>query len=150
MGMTGILRGLGPSDQIPVSGNPVFQVVESLRDILRRTMVLPLAGFALGCILFAILGSVVLACIPKLSFSLVNLLWFVVGAFPVTLFLALLYGYAFADSNNELKTGAAILGMYVVMLVGALSGGTILVWLKVHFASTSDRSDKSSSPKLDA
>ena len=72
-------------------------------------MLLPLAGFVVGCVVFTILGLIVIASIPKLRLTITNLFLFVVGAFPGTLTSAYLYSSIFADSANELKTRVAVL-----------------------------------------
>src|SRR5580704_8019603 len=100
-------------------------------------MLLPLVGFVLGCICFTILGGFILTRILKLSLSFANLLLFVAGAFAGTLFLGYCYGRAFAAANNELKGSAAVIGMFVVMLIGAVVGGTSLVWIKARIVNTS-------------
>ena len=101
-------------------------------------MLLPFIGFVAGCVVFTILGSIVLACVPTLRLSVVNLLLFVMGAFPGALALPYLYGRIFADSNNQLTSKTAVLGLFVVMLVGATGGGAALVWLRIRFVRTTD------------
>jgi hypothetical protein len=93
-------------------------------------MLLPLMGFVLGCVVFTIVGSIVLAFIPKLHLNLMSLLLFVVGALPGALLSVYLYGRAFADSQNYLTSKSAVLGSFAVMLVGGASAGVVLVLLK--------------------
>jgi hypothetical protein len=96
-------------------------------------MLLPLMGFVLGCLIFSILGRIVLALVPSFRFSIANLLLFVTGAFLGTLIIVIAYGRIFADSNGELTTTWTIVGVFVVMFVGAVLGGSVLVWLNVRF-----------------
>ena len=102
------------------------------------SMLLPFIGFIAGCVVFTILGSIVLGCIPTLRLTAVNLLLFVIGAFPGALALPYLYGRIFASSNNQLTSRTAVLGLFGVILVGAIAGGAGLVWLRIHFVRTTD------------
>ena len=95
-------------------------------------------GFLIGCVGFTILGLIVLACVPALRVTVRNLVIFIVGAFPGTLALGYVYGRLFADSRNELDSRASVLGFFFVLLVGAIVGGTGLVWLGIHLVKPSD------------
>jgi hypothetical protein len=102
-------------------------------------MLIPFVGFVLGLVAFTILGLIVLGVVPSLRLTAINLLLFVIGAFPGTLVLGNLYGRLFADSTNYLNSRAAILGLFSVMLLGAIAGGSALVWLKMRFVKSSNR-----------
>jgi hypothetical protein len=84
-------------------------------------------------VVFTILGLIVLASIPKLRLTITNLFLFVMGAFPGTLTFGYLYGRIFADSANELNGRVAVLGIFAVMLIGAVVGGVMVVWCKTRF-----------------
>jgi hypothetical protein len=96
-------------------------------------MLLVLGSFGISCISFAILGLVVLACVPGFHLTFLNLLLFVVGAFLGA--LAFLFGYAQIFAGHELRD-AAFVGLFPVLLTGAALGGVLLVWLKIRFVKT--------------
>ena len=95
-------------------------------------------GFLMGSVAFTVLGLIVLACVPALRLTIRNPVTFVVGAFPGTLALGYVYGRLFADSRNELDSKAAVLGLFFVLLIGAIVGGTGLVWLGMRLVKPSD------------
>jgi uncharacterized membrane protein YdjX (TVP38/TMEM64 family) len=101
--------------------------------LLFSSMLLPLMGFILGCVIFSILGRVVLALVPSFRFSIANLMFFVLGAFLGTVPLVIAYGWIFADSNDELTSTWTVIGLFAVIFVGAGLGGSVLVWLNVRF-----------------
>ena len=93
-------------------------------------MLLPLMGFVLGCTAYMILGLVVLACIPSFRLTFLNLILFVMGAMltaPVCLFA---YGQIFARKD---LSDAAFVGIFPALLIGGVSGGALVVWLKERF-----------------
>jgi hypothetical protein len=94
-------------------------------------MLLPLIGFAVGCVVFTVVGSIVLGYFAGLPLTRTNLLVFVIGAFPGAAGLGYLHELIFADAKHELHSIAAVLVYVAVMLIGAILGGTTLVWLKV-------------------
>jgi hypothetical protein len=89
-------------------------------------------GFVAGCVVFTVVGLVVLSFLPKLRLTRSNLFVFVVGAFPVAAVFGYLHELVFADAEHELHSAAAVLGFFMAMLVGAILGGTTLVWIKVR------------------
>ncbi|HEV3307544.1 MAG TPA: hypothetical protein VGZ91_13985 [Candidatus Sulfotelmatobacter sp.] len=95
-------------------------------------MLLPFMMFALGSIVFALLGVIVLVYLPTFRLTVKNVSVFVVGAFPGALAVGYLYGRAFADGRNELNGTVAVVGSFAVMLIGATISGTTFVWLKVR------------------
>jgi fatty-acid desaturase len=101
--------------------------------LLFRLMLLPLIGFMLGCVIFSVLGWAVLALVPSFRFSIANLILFVMGGFLGSMTLMIAYGRIFADSNNEFTSGWTVVGMFAVMFIGAVLGGSVLTWLNVHF-----------------
>jgi|SRR5580658_3828219 hypothetical protein len=96
-------------------------------------MLLPLMGFALGCVIFSVLGRIVLALVPSFRFSIANLVLFVLGAFLGTAAVVIAYSGFLANSNNELTSGRAVVGLFAVMFIGAVLAGSMLVWLNVRF-----------------
>jgi hypothetical protein len=96
-------------------------------------MLLPLMGFVLGCVIFSVLGGIVLALVPSFRFSIASLMLFVLGAFLGTMTFVIAYGRIFADSNNELTRTWTILGLFALMFIGAVLGGSVLVWLNACF-----------------
>ena len=95
-------------------------------------MLLPFMGFVMGCVVFTVLGLIVLICVPTLRLTVSNLIIFVVGAFPGTLAPGYAYGRLFADPRNQLNSKAAVLGLFSAMLLGATVGGAVLVWLRTR------------------
>jgi hypothetical protein len=93
-------------------------------------MLLPLLGFVLGCVVFTILGLILLSYVPSLRLTLPNLVVFVAGAFVAAPAFLLVYGKIFA--RNQLSD-AAFVGIFPVLLFGGASGGALLVWLKLRF-----------------
>jgi hypothetical protein len=96
-------------------------------------MLLVLGSFVMGCVAFAILGLVVLACIPGLRLTFLNLLLFVAGAFLGA--LVCLLGYLRIFAGHELKD-AAFVGLFPILLAGAALGGALFNWLKIRFVMT--------------
>jgi hypothetical protein len=90
---------------------------------------LPLMLLAAGCIAFTFVGVIVLACVPSLPLTMRNVGVFVAGAIPGALALGYLYGRAFADARNEFSSTSAVVGSFVVMVIGGTAGGAALVWL---------------------
>jgi uncharacterized membrane protein YeaQ/YmgE (transglycosylase-associated protein family) len=75
-------------------------------------------------IVYFVLGFIVLACVPQLRVTLLNLLAFVLGGFAGSELAVIVYGH--------LRT--KILDSYpmTVSLVGAMVGGAVLLWLKMR------------------
>jgi hypothetical protein len=90
-------------------------------------------GFVLGCVIFSVLGGIVLALVPSFRFSIANLMLFVLGAFLGTMTFVIAYGRIFGDSNNELTGTWTIFGLFALMFIGAVLGGSVLVWLNARF-----------------
>jgi hypothetical protein len=96
-------------------------------------MLLVLGSFVICCVACATLGLIVLACVPGLRLTFLNLLLFVVGAFLGA--LAFLLGYLGIFAGHELKD-AAFVGLFLVFFAGATLGGAGLVKLKMRFVKT--------------
>ena len=69
-------------------------------------MLLPLVAFVLGCIVFTILGLILLSYVPSLRLTLPNLVVFVAGAFVAAPAFLLIYGKIFA--RNQLSDAAFV------------------------------------------
>jgi hypothetical protein len=80
------------------------------------------------CMVYSILGFIVLACMPALRVTLLNLIAFVIGAFFGS--LALLYAY------GAVRFGPIQIYPDTISLIGAVAGGTLFVWLKMRFIKT--------------
>jgi len=97
-------------------------------------LIIPLVGFFIACTIFAGIGAAVLVLVPKLSLTVVDVVLFVVGAVPSSLVGAVVYGWVFGDQTGELRSTAAVLGVFFVLLVAGLCGGLLLVlvhkWLR--------------------
>ena len=89
-------------------------------------------GFVAGCVVFTVVGLVVLRFLPKLRLTRSNLFVFVVGAFPSAAVFGYLHELVFADAEHELHSIVAVLGFFMAMLVGAILGGTTLAWIKAR------------------
>jgi hypothetical protein len=96
------------------------------------------------CLLFlltSILGAIVLAVIPGFRITIPNLLVFVIGAIPGMAGLTNLVVRELIDPNtlNHLSVGQQDALTYALAFFGALIGGTILVWLKIHLLKALDK-----------
>lgn len=94
---------------------------------------LVLGSLVIVGVAFGILGLLVLACVPGLRLTFLNLLLFVVGAFFGGLAFSL--GYLLIFAGHELKD-AAFVGLFLVFFAGATLGGAGLVKLKMRFVKT--------------
>ncbi len=105
-----------------------------------------IAGLLIGLIGNVILGLFVLGAIPSFCLTINNLLIFIGGAF-IGMFAL----------TNLVERGLSALGLlrpmpierqndftYVLALLGALIGGTTLVWLKVRLQRTREKNKKTS------
>jgi hypothetical protein len=88
------------------------------------------------CLVYTIVGSIVLACVPNFRVTLLNVIAFVIGAWPGS--YAYYYALGFLFDHVAYRFGP--LGHYPVAfsLVGAVAGGILLVCLKLRFIKTSD------------
>jgi hypothetical protein len=86
----------------------------------------------MGCVVFIFVGSIILSYFSRLPLTRTNLLAFVVGAFPGAAGLGYLHELIFTDAEHVLHSTAAVLGFLAAMLVGAILGGTALVWIKTQ------------------
>src|SRR5580658_6283209 len=89
-------------------------------------MLIPLVGLLLACAVFAGVGVAVLAFIPKLHPTLVNVSVFVVGAVPSSAVSSIAYGRIFGNGAGELNS-VAVIGLFVVLLISGLCGGYLSV-----------------------
>jgi hypothetical protein len=81
------------------------------------------------CVVYSVVGLIVFACVPGLRFTLFNLIAFLIGAFAGSeAFLSVYGAYRLGRIDNYPNA---------VGLVGALTGGTVLVLLKKKFIKTS-------------
>jgi hypothetical protein len=92
-------------------------------------MLLQLIFLAVSCISYAILGLIVLACVPTLRLTFLNLALFLVGAFAGGLGTLFLYGRAFM---RDPLGDVAFYGVFPSLLIGGAIGGAISVWLKIR------------------
>jgi hypothetical protein len=92
---------------------------------------LPLAFVIICCVAFTILGLVVLTLLPVFRLTFVNLVLFVLGAVPGGIAFLFLYGKLFARDQLSDK---AFYGIFPILLLGGVSGGTLAVWSKMNFA----------------
>jgi uncharacterized membrane protein YfcA len=116
-------------------------------------MLVTLFGIVMGAVIFSALGSVVLARVPAFRYSTANLVLFVVGAFVGFAISTIAYGEIFGERNSDDLTGTwTVAGVYVAMFVGAVGGGSGLVWLSLlvrkqpRTTSTIPKRNNSSSP----
>jgi hypothetical protein len=92
-------------------------------------MLLPAVSFLMGVVGYSVLGCVVLACLPTLRLTVLNLLFFVVGAFAGGVAFLFVYGQLVAAA---LLSDVAFYGMFPALLVGGGIGGYLLVRLKAR------------------
>jgi hypothetical protein len=91
-------------------------------------MLLSFVVVVFWCIVYSILGVIVLACMPALRVTLLNLVAFVIGAFFGSL--------AFLYANGAVRLGRLEINPGYINLVGAVAGGILFVWLKMLFIRT--------------
>jgi hypothetical protein len=80
------------------------------------------------CLVYWVLGAIVLAGVPALRVTVLNLVAFVMGAYPGSL--------AGWYVSGMIRLGRLEINPVIVSLVGAAAGGTLLVWLKTRFIKT--------------
>jgi hypothetical protein len=90
-------------------------------------MLIPLVGLFIACAIFACIGTAVLALVPKLRSTLVNVALFVLGAVPTSAVSAVAYGRVFGNETGELKP-FAVLGLFVLLLFAGVCGGLLCVF----------------------
>ena len=90
-------------------------------------MLLPAIGFIVGCVVFGIIGAVVLPLRPTPRSRVRDLPIFVAGALGNSAVAGGLYGLAFATPNGLLESRVAIFAMFTVLLVAGSSGGLCAV-----------------------
>ena len=106
-------------------------------------MIIPLVGCLLACTIFGCIGAALLALIPHLRPTLVNIALFVIGAVPSCGAAAIAYGRVFGDATGELRL-PAVVGLFAVLLVAGVCGGLLAVvayrWLTrtIHLQRDSD------------
>ena len=81
--------------------------------------------FAVACLVFTLLGVIVLACTPSLTLTIENVGIFLIGAIPGAPAFGYLYGQVIANAGSEFKSPAAVV---VAMLIGGTLSGMALVW----------------------
>jgi hypothetical protein len=91
----------------------------------------PLIFLVMTGMFLAIIGGIVLTLVPALRLTLPNLLLFVIGAYPGA--LVGFYIYYRTVAGDYLTEN----GFFPFALVGAVLGGTLLVWLKGRYVKTS-------------
>jgi len=87
----------------------------------------PLIGFLIGCIGFTFLGIIALKFLPSFRLTIVNLIVFVMGAFPGALLLTMAFKPIYYATNIELTNNALICMMLSMMLLGGIIGGLCIV-----------------------
>jgi hypothetical protein len=80
------------------------------------------------CLVYAIVGLIVLASVPTLRVTLLNLIAFVIGALIGSQIFSFVYGQYRGPLDNYPD---------FAHLVGAAVGGTLFVWLKLRFVKSS-------------
>lgn len=76
------------------------------------------------CVIYGFLGLIVLASVPALRVTVLNLIAFVVGALAGSTIFSIVYGQYRGPLDNYPDA---------IHFVGALAGGAVLVWLKMRF-----------------
>ncbi len=90
-------------------------------------MLVPLVGFVLACAIFASVGAALLALIPKLRPTLLNVGLFVLGAVPSSAASVIAYGRLFGNTEGEIDSAGAVLGIYLVLFLAGACGGLLTV-----------------------
>jgi hypothetical protein len=97
-------------------------------------MLVPLVGFVLACVIFASLGAALLALMPKLRPTLMNVGLFVLGAVPSALVGVIAYGRLFGNDEGELHSAGAVLGVFPVLFLAGVCGGLLTLVVSTRLA----------------
>jgi len=90
-------------------------------------------NFAIASFVLLISAGLVLGMAPAFRLTIPNLIVFLIGGFAGLLTVLRSYNRLIADLPNPPNGNLEIIGSVVVMLFGAIFGGSLLVWLKTRF-----------------
>jgi hypothetical protein len=107
-------------------------------EYIPSTMLLSFVLILYWCVVYMILGLIVLACIPTFRVTLLNAVAFVLGAWPGT--YAYIYTSNLMFDHFALRLGPLEHYPVASTLIGAVTVGTLFVWLKLRFIKSSDSS----------
>jgi hypothetical protein len=91
-------------------------------------MLLSFVSVVFWCVVYSIFRLIVLAYVPALRVTLLNLVVFVIGAFFGSLTLLFAYG--------AFRLGPLQIYPDTISLIGAMAGGTLFALLKTRFIKT--------------
>jgi hypothetical protein len=91
---------------------------------ISRTMLLSFMIVVFWCVIYMFVGLIVLAALPTLRVTLLNLIAFVVGALIGSTFFSIASGQFHSPLDNYPDA---------IHFVGAVTGGIALLWLKLRF-----------------
>jgi hypothetical protein len=97
-------------------------------DIFIIKMLLSFVMVFFWCLVYSVLGAIVLGCVPTLRVTVLNLISFVIGAFFGSFVILWAYG--------TLRLGRIEINPMFISLIAAAISGTISVWLKTRFIKT--------------
>ena len=89
-----------------------------------RTMLLSVMIVVFWCVIYTFVGLIVLASVPALRVTLVNVVVFVIGGLIGSTIFSIEYGQYRGPLDNYPDA---------VHFIGAVIGGILLVWLKMRF-----------------
>jgi uncharacterized membrane protein YeaQ/YmgE (transglycosylase-associated protein family) len=90
---------------------------------ISRTMLLSFMIVVFWCVIYTFVGVIVLVTVPALRVSLLNLIAFVIGALIGSTIFSIASGQFHSPLDNYPDA---------VHFVGAVTGGVVLVWLKMR------------------
>ena len=92
-------------------------------------VLLPIAGFAFGCVFYTLLGILLLAVIPWLRLTVSGLLAFVIGAFVGGVGVGNLTVGFFSRPNGDATTTLGFFVQLAIAIGSAVGGGLSLAWI---------------------
>jgi hypothetical protein len=79
-------------------------------------LILPLFGFIIGCLVFGIIGMILLKVTPFFRLTISNLSLFILAALPGALIAGNLYGWIAVDSNGQLTSTITVVSVLLTHL----------------------------------
>jgi hypothetical protein len=99
-------------------------VIAQSLGYISRTMLLSFMIVLFWCVIYTFVGLIVLATVPALRVTLLNLIVFVMGALIGSTIFSIASGQFHSPLDNYPDA---------IHFVGAVTGGAVLVWLKMRF-----------------
>jgi ABC-type Fe3+-siderophore transport system permease subunit len=86
-------------------------------------LLLPFSGLIIGCLVFGSLGAILLKVLSPYGLTILNFLFYIIGALIGALFVTAVYSWIVAGPDRQLNNTMSVLGMIISVFVGGgLSG----------------------------